>query len=95
MATPETVAKDLGITPQVLRRKLRALGLGHKKGERWSWDDASAELAALKEQLKSAPKVVKKPAAKKAKPAAKSAAAKKTAEKKLAAKKPTAREAAK
>ena len=74
MATPETLAKELNLTPQVLRRKLRALGLGHAKGQRWSWDDGSAELASLKEQLKSTPepkpakstkKATKKPATKK------------------------------
>ena len=68
--TAEALAKELGITPQALRRKLRALNLGHAKGKSWTWEDDSPELVSLKAQLKSgsapkAKKPTKKPAAKK------------------------------
>ena len=73
--TAETLAKELGITPQALRRKLRALNLGHSKGKSWTWEDDSSELAALKQQLretKPQPKVKKTKTATK-KPAKKTA----------------------
>ena len=50
--TAETLAKELGITPQALRRKLRALNLSHAKGKSWTWEDDSPELATLKQQLR-------------------------------------------
>lgn len=46
------LAEELGITPTVLRRKLRSVeGLTKPEGFAWSWKEGSKELTSLRKKL--------------------------------------------
>lgn len=69
--TATSLAQSLGMTPQALRSRLRALGLDHARGSRWAWKEDSPELHALKEKLHENRKADHDESVSKAKPKAK------------------------
>ena len=61
MITTKDLAKQLGIQPTTLRRRLRAMeGLDHSKKGAWTWEPGDAELARIRKELATLKKMKKK-----------------------------------